>query len=119
MRVDDKYIPVIKACLDKIDEEMHRLYWNEYQAEYDSPFLNTGNTYTNDTFQVRSYYWGNDENIMSWPNFRYKDLEVRWYKHSNRGLTATKNSELTLDFLADMINDCIESLRRDYGDENY
>ena len=117
MKIDEKYVYVIQGCLNKIDDEMCRLFWNENQMEYDSPFLNTGNIYRNDTFEVRSYYWGDDENLMRLPNFKYKDFEVRWYKHSNRCTTASKDSELTLDFLAEMVEDCISSLRRDYGEE--
>lgn len=118
MKIESKYIPILQACLDKINAEMCRLYWNEYQDEYQSPFLNTGNNYENDTFAVRAYYWGDIENLMKLPNFKYKDLIVRWYKHSKRCTEATKDTELTLDFLADMVNDCITSLRKDYGEED-
>ena len=114
--VEEKYVRVVQACLSKINDEMCRLYWNEYQTQYDSPFLNTGNNYKNDTFQVRAYYWGEDENIMKWPNFSYKDMEVRWYKHFGRCMTVKKDGKMTLDFLADMVEDCITSLRRDYGE---
>ena len=117
MRIEEKYIPVIEACLGKINDEMCRLYWNKYQTEYYSPFFNTGNSYRNDTFQVRAYYWGSNENMITWPNFSYKDMEVHWYKHFGRGMTVKKNGELTLDFLAEMVEDCIASLRRDYGED--
>lgn len=118
MRIDEKYMSVIGACLNKISNEMCRLFWNENQKEYDSPFLNTGNYYKNDTFEVRAYYWGDDEKLIALPNFKYKDFEVRWYKHSDRCTIASKNSELTLDFLADMMKDCIFSLRRDYDEDD-
>lgn len=116
--IDEKYLPIIKACMNEINCEICRLFWNENQMEYDTPFENTGNKYDNDTFSVRAYYWGDDDSLIRLPNFKYKDLEVRWYKHYRRCLIAQKDSDISLDFLADMVNDCILSLRRDFGEED-
>lgn len=117
MIIDEKYIRLIQACLLEINQEMCRLFWNENQMDYETPFLNTGNQYENDTFTVRSYYWGDDEKLIGLPNFEYKDLKVYWYKHCRRGLRAKKDSELTLDFLAEMVNDCRFSLLRDFDEQ--
>lgn len=114
MYVESKYIPIVQACLSRINDEMCRLYWNEYQEELESPFDNTGNEYKNDTFIVRSYYWGTEDERESLPNFSYKGLTVHWYKHFKRGMYAEYDGELSLDFLADMVDDCCRSLERDY-----
>ena len=116
-QIPEKYIPAIEASLDLIRKEMDRLYWNKYQKEMVSPFDNTGEKYINDTFVVRAYDWGEDGN--SYPNFQYKRLDVFWYKYSCRGLEAWFSgdfSEFTIDFLVDMLNDCLLSLRKDFGE---
>ena len=109
---------VVQAILDKIRSEMDRLYWNKYQAEMNSPFDNTGEYYQNDTFTVRPYYWGDDKDLMNLPNFEYPGIEVWWYKHSNRGVIVYSEEPLTLDFLAKMLADCVEALRKDFSEES-
>ena len=106
---------LIESVLDKIENEMERLYWNKNQKEMpSSPFQNTGGEYENDTFKVRAYNWDDNEE----PNFEYKDLKIWWYKHSHRGLYWEYNHEKnTLPppyFLEDMLLDCIESIEKDW-----
>ena len=116
-KVDSKYIPLLTAVLDKIRHEMDRLYWNKHQKVMDSPFDNTGTEYVNSTFQVYAYYWGDDE-LINRPNFQYKDLAVFWYKHSNRGVYAFyKSHKIKSKFLADMLDDCIQSMREDFEEQ--
>ena len=112
--VPEKYIPVIEGCLCMIETEMDRLYWNKNHKEPDSPFSNTGARYENNTFSVHAYDW----NETNEDNFVYNnpdgELKVCWYKYLGRGMNATfTGKELTLDFLADMVNQCIKSLRSD------
>lgn len=104
---------LMEAIMDKIENEMDRLYWNKYQKDMESPFQNTGAEYSNETFTVRAYNWnGNDL-----PNFEYKDLKIWWYKHSHRGLcweyNYGKNVLPQAIYLADMLDDCIESFRKE------
>ena len=112
--VPDRYIPLIQSILNRIHREMDRLYWNKYQKEMSSPFDNTGEEYYNDTFIVRAYYWGDDESNL--PNFEYPGFEAYWYKHSSRGLTVYSENDLTLEFLTNMLNDCMIALRKDFGE---
>ena len=109
---------LIKAALNEIENQMSRLYWNKNQEHMESPFSNTGAKYINDTFAVRAYSWVDDEE-EDLPNFEYKELKVYWYKHSNRGLIWFYNNEkYTLppsDFLEEMIENCVESLEKDWG----
>lgn len=114
IEIKGKYTAVVIACLDQIRKEMDRLYWNRYQIEMDSPFENTGNTYRNDVFQVKAYYWGNNGEMIKGPNFSYRGLEVRWYKHLHRDSYILCDKEITLDFLAEMIDECINSMREDF-----
>ena len=106
-------INIIVSVLRSIEREMERLYWNKYQKELNSPFNNTGEIYENKTFKVRAYDWNND-NIE--PNFEYKGLKVWWYKHLGRGDYAEINTELSLKYLSNMLDDCIKSLKKYYGE---
>ena len=110
---------LIEALLDKINNEMARLYWNNNQEEINSPFSNTGECYQNDTFTVRAYYWGDDEDIMRLPNFEYKNFKCWWYKHSNRGLyweydNIQNNHNIPITFISLMLDECCESLQQDF-----
>ena len=117
-RVEERHIPLIRSVLDEIRRELDRLYWNKYQKEIASPFDNTGNKYKNTTFIVRAYDW--EDNDSELPNFEYyfeySGIYVYWYKHSRRGLTAYTDDDLTLDYLTNMLNDCVTSLRKDFGE---
>lgn len=111
---DERHCYVIRVALDFIRKEMDRLYWNKNQKEMSSPFDNTGETYSNDTFTVRAYNW--EHNNL--PNFEYKDLKVYWYKHSNRGTSAVAQHTLTYEDIETMIDDCCKSLQRDFGERS-
>lgn len=107
---------LIQAVLDRIRKEMDRLYWNKNQKEMESPFDNTGQVYSDETFEVRAYYWGDDELQHSLPNFVYKDFKCYWYKHSNRGLSWYYKGEhygkVSTKFLNKMLNDCFKSMNK-------
>lgn len=108
-----KEINLIVAVLREIEREMERLYWNKHQKELNSPFSNTSEKYENKTFKVKAYDW-NDDNIE--PNFEYKGLRVWWYKHLGRADFAELDDELSLDYLCNMLDDCIKSLKKYYGE---
>lgn len=80
----------IIALLRDLSSELERVQWNVNQKEYDSPFYNTGNSFKTDVFEVRAYYWGEDEAEMDKPNFKCGDVEISWYKHLGRGDTINK-----------------------------
>ena len=48
----------IEALLSHLGHEIERIVWNVTQKKYDSPTGNVGGLYKNDTFEMRSYYWG-------------------------------------------------------------
>lgn len=69
-----------------------------------------GCTFENDTFIVRPYYWGDDEEIASMPNFEYKpdELKICWYKYMMRD--AYSNKELTVDYIKEVFENIRKSL---------
>lgn len=68
------------ALVRDILREIGRVFWNRNQREWDliqDPAI--------PGIEFRPYYWGDDETEASRPNFKHKDVEVRWYKHPMRG----------------------------------
>jgi len=97
--------PLLIAELWDIDKEISRVQWNILQKEYPSPFENTGNSFTLPEFTVFAYSWGDDEQAY---NFKWKDVEVSWYKYLGRGTTI--NRIITNDEIAKLHEDCVSAL---------
>ena len=111
--LNDDEIELLSACLFKIKMDLSRLYWNKNQVEMNSPFENTGEHYKNKIFEVNAYDWGDDDNKK--PNFKYKSLEVWWYKHSGRGLYATiDKKDNTKKFYSKMLTNCYKAIEEDF-----
>lgn len=110
---------LIQAILNRIEQEMDRLYFNTNQKKLVSPFQDTGAEYSNDIFTVRAYYWGDDDDVINLPNFQYKDFECYWYKHNMRGLTwkykGKRDCNIPTSFIIKMLDDCFKSMRKDFG----
>ena len=70
----------------------------------------SGACFENDTFAVRPYYWGEDENIAALPNFTYKPtgLEIKWYKYPMRD--AYSNQDVDIDAFKNILEDCARSM---------
>lgn len=98
---------LVVSALRAIEESLDIYMWNKTQEGYESPFGNTGNFFKNDVFEVNAYYWGDDEEEMKKSNFKYKNIEISWYKYLGRGMDI---SEMTYEELNEMLNDCIKSL---------
>ena len=108
---------LIIAILDRIENELELQYWNKNQKHLNSPFQNTGETYSNKLFTVRAYNW-NEEN-EDLPNFDSNLLKCWWYKHSHRGLEYRltfngKSNENKLEQLSNFLNDCINEIKKDF-----
>lgn len=95
----------IIAFLDRIRRELDRVMWNNNQEAYASPFDNSGNSFKNDVFEVSAYSWGDEEQPY---NFKWKDVEISWYKHSWRGTTI--NQDLEPQRGIEMLNECLASI---------
>jgi len=89
------------AALQMIREEVARVEWNKRQEQYD-PFERS-QMYANPVFAVEGYSW--DEDYEQPWNFKYKDIEVSWYKHLGRSTSV--NRIITPDEINTMLNDCI------------
>lgn len=100
---------LITAVLDFIEAEMKRLYYNKYQKEMKSPYMNTDEDYSNSVFSVHAYEWR--ENAK--PNFQYKDLKVWWNKYPHCGMVIEIDQPLTAEYLAEMLEQCLGALARD------
>lgn len=98
----------LESFLWSIDSELQRVMWNIKQEECDSPFGNTGAKFKNDVFEVNAYDW-NEENEQKY-NFKWKDLEISWYKYCGRGMSV--NQKIGLSKGERMLNECLESLRK-------
>lgn len=99
------------AALNAISEELRRVYWNNNQEELADPFRNTGNEYKNDTFHVQAFSWKDKEQPY---NFKWRDFEVSWYKYLGRGTSI--NRPISNDEVAEMLTDCLESIRAEEKD---
>ena len=102
----------VEAILRQIEAELNRVMWNNNQQEYTSPFGNTGEIYKNDTFEVRAYDWS-DEPEVDW-NFKYKDIEITWYKYLGRGMDW--NRQIKVEEMQIMLEDCLKSIRKEEKD---
>ena len=67
--------------------------------------------FENDTFIIRPYYWGDDEDIAKLPNFEYKPtgFTISWYKYPMRDAYASHDIS-TEEFLA-ILKVCEDSLK--------
>jgi len=96
-----------EAALVMIESEIERVMWNAHQAEYPSPFRNTGSSFECDAFMVEAYRWG-DQSDQTF-NFKWGDVEISWYKHLGRGMSS--NIELTPGIIDRMLTDCLAAVR--------
>jgi hypothetical protein len=110
----------LDCILTYIEQDWLRVMWNIHQKEYDdqNPWRNTGNVegYKNPTFEVHAYDWGwdYDDDHPGTPqpiNFKWRDLEITWYKYCGRGLWT--NRPTSHDELAIMLEECLQSLQQE------
>ena len=73
-----------------------------------TPFDNSGNSFKCDTFVVEAYSW-DDEYDQEW-NFKWRDLEVSWYKYLGRGMSA--NRKVSDKEITEMLDECYDAIRR-------
>jgi len=66
--------------------------------------------FKNDTFEISPYYWGEEEDKISKPNFKYfpDDIEIYWYKYPFR--SAECNKDLSVHDLCGVFQRCIDSI---------
>lgn len=94
------------ALLKSIEQKMLVQYWNKFQKEMDSPFSNTAANFKNDIFEVEAYSW--DDDYEQPYNFKWKDVEISWYKYLGRDTTI--NQKIDSHKAIEMFDECIKSL---------
>lgn len=73
-----------------------------WDSTYPSPFANTGNKFHCNTFMVEAYSW-DEEAAQPW-NFKYRDVEVRWYKYLGSDMSV--NRDLSTREIEEMLDRC-------------
>lgn len=86
-------------------------YGNCYQDKLQPYVSEEDGAFENDTCVIRPYYWGDDENIMSRPNFVYKpsNLTISWYKYPMRDAYASHN--ITPETFKEILEKCNASIK--------
>lgn len=77
-----------------------------------NPFENSGVKFKNDVFEIEAYSW--DESYDQPYNFKFRDIEVSWYKYLGRGMRV--NRDVSALECAEMAAKCINSLMNANGD---
>ncbi|MFA5238231.1 MAG: hypothetical protein WC476_00805 [Phycisphaerae bacterium] len=120
----------IESHLSFISNELKRVMLN-LGKDFENPFGNTGNVtgFKNNIFEVHAYDWSDPCSGCEYDdpkanieygdyckfctegqsfNFKYKNIEVSWYKYLGRGMSI--NRQVSPDEAAQMLKDCINSL---------
>ena len=101
---------LLEAALSKLGHEIWIATNNTWQDAID-PTSNEGSEIVTDTFEMRSFCWCDGSRHETCPpNFKWKDFEVEWYKYLGRGME--QNRDITPQEIAEMLDSCIDSLRR-------
>jgi len=80
--------------------------WNIHHKDYWNPFDNSGAQFDCDEFSAHAYSWGDDEQPF---NFKWKNLEISWYKWFGRGTSS--NIPVTPQLASDFLDACLRALR--------
>jgi hypothetical protein len=115
MKLEFECPEYIEGLIMLIADHVERIEWNRTQERYTAPTSNNGAQWSNDTFSMRAYYWGDDEAEQAKPNFKCGDIEVCWYKYLGRGMTI--NREVTEAEAVAMFDKCMASVRAMESDE--
>ena len=106
-------VPILlESALSYLRDEYTRVMENIHQTSISTPFDNTGSSFKCDTFEVNAYDWGwdfDDDTVQPY-NFKWRDLEVFWYKYLGRDMYT--NREISNDEISEMLKECIESLNK-------
>lgn len=74
----------VTALVKDLLDEISRVFWNREQRvwdQYEDPKI--------PGIIFHPYYWGDNEECASLPNFKQvsDEAEIRWYKHPGRGMS--------------------------------
>lgn len=109
----NKASELLIAALGAIGDEIARVT-NNCRPYPQYPMGNTGDIFICDTFTAEAYDWKNEfdeeeEERARQINFKWRDLEVSWYKWCGRG-TYT-NRQIEPKEIAEILDECLVALR--------
>lgn len=76
------------------------------QITGNNPCDNTGAIFETETFVIEAFNW--NEEIDQPYNFKYKNIEINWYKRLGRDTTI--NGDYSTTQIIEMYNKCIEAI---------
>lgn len=82
-----------------------QLAWSVERPQEDNPFANTAAHYKGTVFEVHAYSWSDADQPF---NFKWRDVEVSWYKYLGRGTHL--NREVEPAEVAEMLEACMLEL---------
>ena len=104
---------VVVTVLTNIKDVLRTYFLIKFDKDMYSPFDNTGAKYSCDAFTVRAYDWNFDDV----DNFVYEGgLKAKWYKYLGRGDEVYVPDDWTAVKLQQMYLDCVQSIRKDFGE---
>ena len=95
-------------CPDYINALLNDLGERIEQVIGDNPFQNTAAKFKTETFEVEAYNW--DESVEQPYNFKYKEIEISWYKYLWRDTTI--NGRYSPNRIVEMYNDCVKAINK-------
>lgn len=92
------------------DDDIEEQFCFPKEAEDEDGTWSHTHIFQNETFMLNPYYWGDNEELIQFPNFIYYPtrLEISWYKYPMRA--AVSNKEFTKEEFYEMIDACKESI---------
>lgn len=95
--------------LDKLGCDNYGFYYGDRTNE--KCYENNRGGLSNEVFEINPYYWGDDEEEESKPNFIYypNGFELMWYKYPLRDSYC--NKEISYTEFCEMLEKCLESVR--------
>jgi hypothetical protein len=100
--------PIWLAALEYLCGQIEIAMWNATQERYRIG-SNCAEEFLAGVFEMRDYCWCDGDRLGHEvgcpPNFRWRDVEINWYKHLGRGMSA--NVELSPESAQQMLAECV------------
>jgi len=98
----------IEALVMYLLDNFGRVYGNRTQKTWDHNEMDGKQKLGKISF--RSYYWGESSKIQKEPNFKFENVEIRWYKHPLRGMSI--NVHMRQYSWISWFNRCLKEIRK-------
>ncbi len=94
-------VALLEAICDEIDIvfwNLNQKQWGEYEDLVDWPI------------EYRSFCWDEESENRLRPNFKFEDIEIRWYKH--RGRSVSVNKEMSAVEWVGWFDRCLAAIKK-------